>query len=72
MDGHSKGKGPLRMHEKEETKQKKCVPAEKIGLIEGGYVLARPNQTESLHLAQIAERKPIKSNFQIGNFLFSA
>ena len=62
MDGHSKGKGPLKMYESEEPKPKKQAHQEKIGLIVGGYVLARPHQDAELYLAQITDMKPNKAS----------
>ena len=60
MNGHSKGKGPLKLYENDEPKQKKWQQ-EKIGLMEGGYVLARPEHESEWHLAKITATEPLKS-----------
>ncbi len=50
----SKGKGLLSLYEGKRH-------SDKIGLVPGGYVLARPDPDGDWHLAQIAEVTPIKS-----------
>ena len=59
VNGHSKGKGPLKLYEDSDQKQKKWHP-DKIGLLVGGYVLARPEQEPEWHLAQVTEVEPLK------------
>lgn len=60
MNGYSKGKGPIKMYETEETKQKKFGAQLKIGLTKGGYILAKTEAAGDFRLAQITEMEPIK------------
>lgn len=60
INGHSKGKGPLKLYEENDRGQKK-YHQEKIGLMVGGYVLAKSEQDSEWHLAQVTESLPLKS-----------
>jgi len=62
INGHSKGKGPLKSKDDNDKSIKKFHP-HKIGLMKDGFVLARPEQDSEWHLAQIAEITPLKSIF---------